>query len=347
MTGTALKPRGARCVLACAGVLASVLVASASSEALKGQGHPFVTTGLVSHVRGTSVQLNGTVNPHGLTTTYYFIYGPTEAFGLQTPVQTLPAADERVKVGLMISGFEPGDYYRLVAHNADGYAPEPSRAPRYNKSSAPHFDIPKVLEAVKYMTGFTLTGKLVGQDVAKIGVALQETPYPYLEAFSTLGASTVTGAAGEFTFHVASLTSSGKFRVLALLPRPIYSRIVTQLVMPRVVLKVHRTKVKGLVRLFGTVTPAETGARILIQLEQARRPGNSEKASEKTSRFSTQFSTVARRATKTTSRFSVIVTIVRGGHYRAFVDLRKAALAPAGSTTVALSAPTGKHRSKH
>ena len=49
-----------------------------------GIGAPIVATGGVAHVRGTSAVLNGTVDPHGAATTYYFQYGPTIAYGKQT-----------------------------------------------------------------------------------------------------------------------------------------------------------------------------------------------------------------------------------------------------------------------
>jgi len=102
--------------------------------------------------------------------------------------------------------------------------------------------------------------------------------------------------------------------------------------------------VPGLDRLYGTVSPAETGARVLLQVNVPVRPGNTERSSERTSRFATQFTTIARRGTKHMSRFSVVVRITRAGTYRALVALRKGPLAPAASSTVTLVAAAGKRR---
>jgi hypothetical protein len=177
-----------------------------------------------------------------------------------------------------------------------------------------------------------------------VTVELQETPYPYLEAFANLGSTEQTGPEGAFSFRVSSLSQSGKFRVVAKEPRPIYSAILTQQVTPRIVLKVQRTSVKGLVRLYGTITPAQTGARVLLQLDQPARPGNSEKASERTSRFSTQFSTVSRHGTRSMSRFSLIVTVTHAGEYRAYVQLHKGPLASAASPAVKLAASSKRKK---
>ena len=75
-----------------------------------------------------------------------------------------------------------------------------------------------------------------------------------------MGETTQTGAGRAFSFHVEGLLESGKFRVVAKRPRPIYSANLLQAVTPMVVLKVRKSAVKGLVRLYGTVTPAETGS---------------------------------------------------------------------------------------
>src|SRR5581483_6229575 len=46
---------------------------------------PAATTVAASEVEPTSARLNGTVNPEGQPTTYYFQYGTTGAYGAQTP----------------------------------------------------------------------------------------------------------------------------------------------------------------------------------------------------------------------------------------------------------------------
>ena len=307
------------------------------------KGRPEVSTGGVSHVRGTSAELGGSVDPHGFQTTYYFVYGPTERYGFQTPPQTLEAKNEHIKVGVPVTSFAVGDHYRLVASNSAGV--KLGRDKKYGKVATLKFSLPKTLAPIFYKHGFTLTGKLVGANDERVTLALQETPYPFLEGFALVGATTQTGAGGAFSFHVESLVESGKFRVVAKEPRPLYSAIILQAVTPQVVLKVRKTAVTGLVRLYGTVTPAETGARVLLQVDEPARPGNSEKLSERTSRFVTLFSTVALHAGRGFSRFSTIVKIKRAGEYRAYVQLRKGRLSSRGSDTVKLVAASSKRKS--
>ena len=72
--------------------------------------------------------------------------------------------------------------------------------------------------------------------------------------------------------------------------------------------------------------------------------------SEATTRFATQFSTVAKKASSTRSRFSVIANITHTGRYRAFVRVAKGLPVESGaSSTVVLHAgptPPAKHRKK-
>ena len=71
------------------------------------------------------------------------------------------------------------------------------------------------------------------------------------------------------------------------------------------------------------------------------RPGHTEKTEERTTRFATQFSTKVKRGTKTVSRFSVIVKVLKGGSYQARVDpAKKGPIATGTSATIVLhSAP--------
>ena len=105
----------------------------------------------------------------------------------------------------------------------------------------------------------------------------------------------------------------------------------------RVVLKARSSGHRGLVRLYGTVTPAEVGAKVFIELEKvakpkADKPGKLEKPEkpgkpekekgEKPPSFSTKFDTVVKRGTKSISRFSVVVSVRDTGRYRAFVQVK-------------------------
>src|SRR5580692_3394242 len=82
--------------LALAGLV--LMLAFASQAAAQKASSLAATTGGTGHVRGTSVELQGTVKPGGQATTYYFEFGPTTAYGAKTTPGNLPAGTVPVKV---------------------------------------------------------------------------------------------------------------------------------------------------------------------------------------------------------------------------------------------------------
>jgi hypothetical protein len=95
------------------------------------------------------------------------------------------------------------------------------------------------------------------------------------------------------------------------------------------------------VRLYGTVTPAAVGGRVFIQLYRTVRPQGK---SEVSAKFVSLFSANVKKATRTSSRFSLVVKVHRSGRYRAFVKPLVGPLASGYSRTVALHAPPAKKR---
>jgi hypothetical protein len=126
---------------------------------------------------------------------------------------------------------------------------------------------------------------------------------------------------------------STQYRVSTLDPRPLYSSLVTVDVAYRVTLKVKHSSRKGIVRLYGTVTPAVVGAKVSFQLRKKVRQGKTEKTEERTTRFATQFSTKVKRGTSTVSRFSAVVKVLKGGSYQARVDPSKKGPFVAGTSS--------------
>jgi hypothetical protein len=144
--------------------------------------------------------------------------------------------------------------------------------------------------------------------------------------------------------------------VVTLDPRPLLSRTVTAHVSVRVSFHVHSSARRGIVRMYGTVSPALVGARVLFQLQKAVRPGSrglSEKAEERAEergetpgmRFATQASTVVKRGTRSFARFSLIVKVKRTGRYRALVIPRRGALVSGFSQTIVVHAAPSRRRS--
>jgi hypothetical protein len=69
--------------------------------------------------------LEARINPGGLSTAYYFEYGPTAAYGLRTPVRTVPAGGLPVSVSANVAGLssETEYHFKLVASNSVGSTP--------------------------------------------------------------------------------------------------------------------------------------------------------------------------------------------------------------------------------
>jgi hypothetical protein len=319
----------------------------------KQTGLPSVSTGGVGRIRGSVVELEGTIDPRGEATTYYFQYGPTTAYGAQTPSASLPADTTKVKVSQSANGLQLGYHYRLVASNGRGTKNGQDRT--YNaKSSLLKVTISRP-PAAGHVVGssISITGAITGVGAAGQQVVLQASAYPYHAAFATVGAAQTTDSAGRFSFSVASLSSSTQYRVATLDPRPSYSPVITELATVRVTFHVRSAAHGGLVRLYGTVSPAETGATVFFELQKTAkrlrlRAPSSEKAQERAEeiaempQFSAKFSASVKRATKTISRFSSVVSIRQEGRYRAFVQVRRGPLSSGYSTTIVLRATVKK-----
>jgi hypothetical protein len=360
ITRTIVSPALAVASLALALPLA---VQAASGPRSTMPGPPLVSTGAVGRVSGTTAVLGGTVDPRTYATTYYFKYGPTSAYGQQTESGTLPAGSTvTAKVSETATGFAPNDHYVLVATNEKGtkagrdriYTLEPSK----KKSE---FVLPKSFAPTPLGGTFVLAGTLTGAGDAGRAIVLQSTPYPYTAPYANVGGPILTGPNGAFSFHVAGLSTSTKFRVATVAAPALLSPIVPEQVTVRVILKARSAGKKGLVRLYGTVTPAEVGAHVFIQLERLpkpkrEKPGKLEKPQregkhehsekEPVPTFATKFDTVVKRATRSISRFSVVVSIADAGHYRAFVQVNPGPVASGHSGTVLLHAAPKKAKRK-
>jgi hypothetical protein len=297
-----------------------------------------ITQGAV-HVLGTSALLTATIHPNGRETTYYFQYGITSAYGSQTVTANAGSSTGKVKVGQAITGLLPGTiyHYRVVAINSAGKR-EGREHTFTTVGTKLRFVIPKPAPDV-FGSPMILSGTLAGFAGPNHRIALQASPYPYLESFTSIGLPGVTDRFGRFAFRVANLLSNTEFRVVTLDALPVYSPVVTVQVAVRVTFSVRASGHTGLVRLFGTVTPAVPGARVLFQLLKPVRPGKNEEST----RYVSQFSTSVKHGGRTFSRFSLVTKIRRGGRYRVFVKVHPGAFVSGVSTkTIVLHAAPGR-----
>ncbi|MBV9416249.1 MAG: fibronectin type III domain-containing protein [Solirubrobacterales bacterium] len=110
-------------VLVACGVLSLVITsASHPSSASAAASPPTAATGSPSNVTQSSATVNGTVNPNGQTTSYYFRYGTTTSYGLQTSPAGAGNGTGTVAVHATFFGLTENTtyHYQLVAHSAAG-----------------------------------------------------------------------------------------------------------------------------------------------------------------------------------------------------------------------------------
>ncbi len=83
---------------------------------------PSVVTGAATSVTSTGAALNGSVNPNGSETNYYFEYGPTAGYGSQTSSKSAGSGASSMEVNEPVSGLISGTVYhfRLTAENGEG-----------------------------------------------------------------------------------------------------------------------------------------------------------------------------------------------------------------------------------
>jgi streptogramin lyase len=83
---------------------------------------PDVTTGLTGPPGQSSVEVAGTVDTIGTTTSYVVQYGTTTSYGSSTASRDLPADGSPSRVNVQLAGLQPGTlyHYRLVAANKQG-----------------------------------------------------------------------------------------------------------------------------------------------------------------------------------------------------------------------------------
>jgi phosphodiesterase/alkaline phosphatase D-like protein len=91
-----------------------------------GNPPPVVATGPASQVHKNAATLSAVVSPNNQATTYYFQYGTSTGYGLQTVATAVPAGAVPVTVSATIQGLEAQAifHYRVVAQHGNS-APQP------------------------------------------------------------------------------------------------------------------------------------------------------------------------------------------------------------------------------
>lgn len=286
---------------------------------------PGVSTGGISNLAPTSVVLHGALNAKGQPANYLFQYGKTKGYGAQTVLAPGGRSTATIQVSRPVGGLQPSTiyHYRIVAFGPKGPVVGGDRA--FTTPKIPlSLQIAGVPNPVLFGNPFSVQGTLGGTGAAGRVVALQFNPFPYLAGFKTLGNPEVTSATGSFSFPIVGLSTNTQLRVVTTAAPFIVSPVLVEGVAVRVsfhVHRVHRHRRGRFYRMYGTVAPAEVGARVGFQLLRPGLPSIN------------RGGTFVRSATPTVSRFSAIVRVRHGGLYQALVQVAD------GSHVSAYSAP--------
>jgi hypothetical protein len=301
-----------------AAVVTLALVATAGGALLPTPGLSGVRC---SNPTFSSVVLYGYVNPHGQATNYYFQYGTTSGYGMQTPLAPAGNGTVPVKVSQVVTGLAPSTKYhfRIVATSV-GTATGLDHV--FTTAKIPlSLQIVGVPNPVTYGDSFEVEGTLSGTGAANHAIALQANLFPFTAGFKTVGNPELTNASGGFAFPVLGLLENAELRVQTIGGPTVTSAAITENVAVRVSFHVRHVRRRGYVRLYGTVTPAEAGARVGFQLLVAG------------GRTVNVGGTVMRAGASTVSRFGRTVRLRHRGIYRALVQVSD------GSHVSAYSAP--------
>ncbi len=296
-------------------VLGSPVAGAATSRA------PVVYTGGAGAVGYGSVTLNGSIEPRGSETSYYFQYGPTKAYGLQTGILDAGSGTKSVHVTIAIAGLEPLTtyHYRLVAINADGSKAGGNRS--FHTLRVPlSLGIFASPNPVPYGGTATVQGTLSGTGNGNREVVLQEIPFPYTATFVDVGNPELTTATGSFSFSVIGLVQGTYFRVVTTTSPAVISPTVPESVDLRVSATAGRVGARGKALFHGTVAPAKDGAEIAVMRSLHGRQVF-------------VAGTRLRHRSTSSSRFSLLAKAVRGGVYRILVHI------PGGPLSSTYSAP--------
>ena len=151
---------------------------------------PDVTTGSASSVTASSATLNGTVDPNGRATTFYFEYGMSTGYGSKTGSKSAGSATSAQSESVGISGLTAGRTYhfRIVAASDAGTAT--GKDVTFTTSSAPAV-------ATGDVTSIAPTSATLRASVTPNGLA---TNYWFEYGTSTsYGSKTATTSAGSGT----------------------------------------------------------------------------------------------------------------------------------------------------
>jgi hypothetical protein len=287
-------------------LIALVAAAAAPTATAAAAQKPGATTGAASNIAPQTAALNGSVNPRGQATTYFFKYGPTRQYGAQTAVTPVGQGTTAVKVTAALAGLAPATvyHYRIVAQNATGTTQGNDRTFKTRRQPL-GVTLAGTPNPVATGAGTTLAGTLTGTGNAGRNVVLQSNPWPYTQGFLNAANPQVTDASGNFAFPVLSVPVNTQFRVLMPQRPAVASPIVVVGTTTHVTthLSVHRHRRSGHLHFYGSILPPMDGTQVLVQ-------------KFKDEQWKTIATTNAKHVNSARSKYTKWIWNRRGGRYR-------------------------------
>jgi hypothetical protein len=294
--------------------LVTVLLVALAIPASASAATPTAATGPAKNPTQSSVVLNGTVNPKGEATTYYFQYGTTTAYGSQTPTQGPTAAvSTNQPASANVDGLAPNTTYhfRLVAVNASGTAN--GKDAKFTTTAAPaSITLGAAPAAVVYGKSVALSGTYApqaGKPAAGVKITLNQAAAPYQPKDYKAATTATTDAAGHFSFTQTPVHNTS-YQVSTGGKGGAVSSAVLVTVAPVVTLRLSTAHPRpGRKVVFsGLVSPAHNGALVRIQKRVSGRWRTVKSAA-----------LTASPTAPTQSVFRVALRVRKKGTYRAFV----------------------------
>ncbi|MHB8531993.1 MAG: hypothetical protein ACYDC2_04665 [Solirubrobacteraceae bacterium] len=236
-----------------------------SAPALAAPAKPGATTAGAKSVTFNAATLTGSVNPNGQSTSYYFQFGPTRAYGGQSAIGDAGAGTKGAGIQIAIGGLQPITlyHYRLVAVNPSGATLGEDRT--FLTTKVPlTLGIVTTPDPVLFGGPVVIQGTLSGTDNASRPIQLQADAFPYTTGFQVSGNTQLTTPTGHFEFTILGQAVTTHYRVVTLTKPPLVTPEFVENVQPRIAGHIGHARKRGYVRFYGTVAPAADGMQVGI-----------------------------------------------------------------------------------
>jgi hypothetical protein len=230
---------------------------------------PEVSSTTSRDVSSRSARLITMVDPNKQETSVRFEYGRSTSYGSFTGSVSVGAGDTDVPVSITLDGLRPNTRYhfRAVATNATGATRSRNRTFRTTREPT-GVGIAIAPSRVVWGGSLTVIGRVSGTAVGGTRVALERQGFPFSGGFSEVATRSATSK-GTFTFNVASLFETTRFRVVTRTRTPISSSVRTASSAVRVGAR-SRSLGRRRARIQGAIWPQVPKGRVSLQKRSPR-----------------------------------------------------------------------------